>query len=84
MQTQHGIAIVGILHTDVKNGVAVLDIDGRQKDCSTACLTGSLHDGITIRSKVNQLLNKNRIYVPEEDFDFVYDFLCQHCPRAKS
>ena len=33
--------------------------------------------------KVNQLLNKNRIYVPEEDFDFVYDFLCQHCTKAK-
>ena len=34
--------------------------------------------------KVNQLLNKNRVFVPDEDFDFVYDFLCQHCPRAKS
>ena len=33
--------------------------------------------------KVNQLLNKNRIYVPDEDFDFVYDFLCQHCTKAK-
>ena len=34
--------------------------------------------------KVNQLLNKNRVYVPDEDFDFVYDFLCQHCPKAKT
>jgi hypothetical protein len=33
--------------------------------------------------KVNQLLNKNRIFVPDEDFDFVYDFLCQHCTKAK-
>ena len=33
--------------------------------------------------KVNQLLNKNRVYVPDEDFDFVYDFLCQHCTKAK-
>ena len=33
--------------------------------------------------KVNQLLNKNRVYVPDEDFDFVYQFLCQHCPKAK-
>ena len=24
--------------------------------------------------KVNQLLDKNQIYVPDEDFDFVYDF----------
>lgn len=33
--------------------------------------------------KVNQLLNKNRVFVPDEDFDFVYDFLCRHCPKAK-
>lgn len=33
--------------------------------------------------KVNQLLNKNRIFVPNEDFDFVYDFLLHHCPQAK-
>lgn len=33
--------------------------------------------------KVNQLLNKNRVFVPDEDFDFVYNFLCQHCTKAK-
>ena len=33
--------------------------------------------------KVNQLLSKNRIYVNDEDFDFVYDFLCQHCVNAR-
>ena len=33
--------------------------------------------------KVNQLLNRNRIFVPDEDFDFVYDFLCQHCPNVR-
>lgn len=33
--------------------------------------------------KVNQLLNKNQIYVPSEDFDFVYDFLKKHCLNAK-
>ena len=33
--------------------------------------------------KVNQLFNRNRIYVPDEDFDFVYDFLCKHCTKAK-
>ena len=33
--------------------------------------------------KVNQGLHKNRIYVPDEDFDFVYDFLCQQCINAK-
>ena len=33
--------------------------------------------------KVSQLLSKNRVFVPDEDFDFVYNYLCQHCPRAK-
>ena len=33
--------------------------------------------------KVNQKLHKNRIYVPDEDFNFVYDFLCQQCINAK-
>ena len=32
--------------------------------------------------KVSQLLQKNRVYVPDEDFDFVYDFLFQNCPNA--
>lgn len=33
--------------------------------------------------KVNQRLHRNRIYVPDEDFCFVYDYLCQYCPDAK-
>ena len=33
--------------------------------------------------KVNQLLHKNRVYVPDEDFAFVYDFLCQYCTNAE-
>jgi hypothetical protein len=33
--------------------------------------------------KVNGLLSRNRVYVADEDFDFVYDFLCQYCPNAR-
>ena len=33
--------------------------------------------------KVNQLLDKNQVYVPDEDFDFVYDFIKSHCTKAK-
>jgi len=33
--------------------------------------------------KVNQLLNYNQVYVPKEDFDFVYNFIKSHCPKAK-
>ena len=33
--------------------------------------------------KVNQLLDHNQVYVPAEDYDFVLDFIRQHCPKAK-
>jgi hypothetical protein len=33
--------------------------------------------------KVNQLLNRNQVYVRKEDFDFVYDYIKSHCPRVK-
>ena len=33
--------------------------------------------------KVNQLLFKNQVYVPDEDFDFVYDFIKTRCMNAK-
>ena len=33
--------------------------------------------------KVNQLLDRNQIYVPDEDYDFVYDFIKSHCPNLK-
>lgn len=33
--------------------------------------------------KVNELLNKNQIYVRDDDFDFVYDYITTRCPQAK-
>ena len=33
--------------------------------------------------KVDQLLDKNQVYVPDEDFDFVYEFIKSRCPQAK-
>ena len=33
--------------------------------------------------KVNQLLDRNQVFVPDEDFDFVLNFIKSHCPRAK-
>lgn len=33
--------------------------------------------------KVNEPFGKNRVYVCNEDFDFVYDYICSHCPKAK-
>lgn len=33
--------------------------------------------------KVNETLFKNRVYVCDEDFDFVLQFLREHCPNAR-
>lgn len=33
--------------------------------------------------KVNETLNHNRIYVSDEDFDFVYDFIRSRCKKVK-
>lgn len=68
-----GVVGTGLLAASRTSTTSVLANVARLKPCRR-------HNLI----KVNQLLNKNRIFVPDEDFDFVYDFLCQHCPRAKS
>lgn len=34
--------------------------------------------------KVNEFIEKNQIYVTDEDFDFVYDFIKSRCPKLKS
>ena len=33
--------------------------------------------------KVNQTFERNQIYVTDEDFDFVLDFIRKHCPNSK-
>ena len=33
--------------------------------------------------KVNERFEKNRVYVNDEDFDFVYDYIASHCLNAK-
>ena len=33
--------------------------------------------------KVNSLLAKNQIYVPSEDYDFVWEYITARCPKAK-
>lgn len=34
--------------------------------------------------KVNQRFNKNQVYVTDEDFDFVYDYIKSSCTNAKN
>ena len=54
---------------------------------STTSVFEQVHRVVPRRSlhliKVNQLLNKNQIYVSDEDFDFVYEFIKSRCKNAK-
>lgn len=33
--------------------------------------------------KVNEVLDKNQVYVDQEDYDFVYDYIVRRCPNAR-
>jgi len=33
--------------------------------------------------KVRERFYRNMVFVPDEDFDFVNQYLCDHCPNAK-
>ncbi len=69
---QPGVVGTGILSASRSTSTSVLAEVARIIPCRRLHLI-----------KVNQLLNKNRVFVPDEDFDFVYDFLCQHCTKAQ-
>jgi hypothetical protein len=32
---------------------------------------------------VNEPFAKNQVYTTKEDFDFVLDYILQHCPKVK-
>ena len=52
VQTQHGIAEVGIMLARVEHRLTRSHVDGRQEDARATSLTGSLHDGIAIVVKL--------------------------------
>ncbi|MBO4851312.1 MAG: hypothetical protein J5529_10490 [Prevotella sp.] len=59
---------------------------------SVANRTSSYSDFLSVRNvkryrkrnliKVNELLYRNQVYVEDEDFDFVYDYIRTRCPRV--
>ena len=52
MESEHGIAVGGIAGTDVKDGVACLQVNGRQENLRAASLLGSLYNGIAVGRKL--------------------------------
>lgn len=67
-----GMAGMGVLIATRTSMATSLDSVRRLKPCRRMNLI-----------KANERFSRNRIYVASEDFDFVYDFLCQHCPNAR-
>ncbi len=77
-------AIVGLLAR--KPSVAGAGMMSASKSSSTSLLKNVRKIKPRLRLqliKVNQLLSHNQVYVPKQDFDFVYDFLKSHCSNAK-
>ena len=51
MQTEHGEAVTRILGTDIEDGFTRGCIYSRQENLCTACLTGTLYNGIAVLCK---------------------------------
>ena len=62
-------------------GVAIASHTSMQSDFSNVRSVESLRRWNTI--KVNEPFAKNQIYVTKEDFDFVLDYIREHCPKIK-
>ena len=52
VESEDGTAEVGILCTDVEDGTARDEIDGRQENLRATCLTGSTDDFVAISGKL--------------------------------
>jgi hypothetical protein len=65
MEAEHGEAVAGIVAAGVEDGVARLQVDGRQEDGLTASLAGSLNNGITVVLKLFAVQMAMGIYVIE-------------------
>lgn len=60
---------------------------------SSAARTSMYSDFAKVRSvkrgrwgnviKIREILSNNQVYVRNEDFDFVYNYIREHCPRVK-
>ena len=60
--------------------IATMDSDAANTFRSVRCVKGIRRHNVI---KVSQLFLYNQVYVDPVDYDFVYQFISSHCPKAK-
>lgn len=71
-------------HSPTTAGIGMLNASGGSLTCrleKVRSIKGTRRKNLI---RVNTLLKRNQVYVADSDFDFVFGFLKDHCPNAKT
>ena len=64
-------------------GMGILVANRTSLSCSYSSVRRIIPSSRQNLIKVRERFYRNMVFVPDEDFDFVYQYLCDHCPNAK-
>ncbi|MBQ9057959.1 MAG: hypothetical protein IJ125_02115 [Atopobiaceae bacterium] len=77
-------ALVGLASGKPSQAGIGLLTAARSSSTSTFAAVRSIKGSRTLHViKVNEALMKNQVYVEPEDYDFVFNYIVEHCPNAK-
>ena len=71
-------------HSPTTAGIGMLNASGGSLTCrleKVRSIKGTRRKNLI---RVNTLLKRNQVYVADSDFDFVFEYLKDHCPNAKT
>ena len=71
-------------HSPTTAGIGMLNASGGSLTCrleKVRSIKGTRRKNLI---RVNTLLKRNQVYVTDSDFDFVFGYLKDHCPNAKT
>lgn len=71
-------------HSPTTAGIGMLNASGGSLTCrleKVRSIKGTRRKNLI---RVNTLLKRNQVYVADSDFDFVFGYLKDHCPNAKT
>ncbi len=64
-------------------GMGILAANRTSLSCSYSSVRRIIPSRRQNLIKVRERFYRNMVFVPDEDFDFVYQYLCDHCPNAR-